>query len=84
LAEQLKTQKVQRYFKSETRAVAQPTLNIKQLKETEIFIPPMKQQLEFSERLEGVRKHLSLHAHAIQKMEVLNSSLQSQAFQGEL
>jgi type I restriction enzyme S subunit len=64
--------------------VAQPTLNIKQLKETEIFLPPMKQQLEFAERLGKLRQHLSSHALAMTKMEVLFSSLQSQAFRGKL
>jgi len=84
LAEQLKTHKIQRYFKSETRAVAQPTLNIKQLKETEIFLPPMKKQLEFAGRLEGVRNHLSLQARGMEKIEILFASLQNRAFRREL
>lgn len=84
LAEQLKTQKVQRYFKSETRAVAQPTLNIKQLKETEIFLPSMKQQLKFAERLEGLRDHISLHARGMEKVEIFFASLTNRAFRGEL
>ncbi len=82
LAEQLKTQRVQRYFQSETRAVAQPTLNIKQLKETEIFLPPMEKQIEFSERFEELRQHLSLHARGMEKTETLFASLQSRAYQG--
>src|SRR5262249_22349713 len=41
IAEYLKSPKTQAYFKSETRAVAQPTLNIKQLCETRLPVPPL-------------------------------------------
>jgi len=42
---------VQAYFTKETRTVAQPTLNIKQITETPIIVPPIKEQLVFSDRV---------------------------------
>ncbi len=40
IAEYLRSQFVQQYFHKETRTVSQPTLNIQQIKETPVLMPP--------------------------------------------
>lgn len=44
VAEYIRSDVVQRYFQKEVRLVAQPTLNIKQIRETEIVVPPARLQ----------------------------------------
>jgi type I restriction enzyme S subunit len=84
VAEQLRTQHVQNYFRSEVRVVAQPTLNIKQLIETPLFVPPKQMQDEFAERLSAVGSILRSQAAAATQASKLFASLQHHAFRGEL
>ncbi len=84
LASYLKTDFVQRYFTSELRTVSQPTLNIKQLSETEVVIPPIELQAEFAARVTAIElTRLSVVA-SVAGMDSLFASLQHRAFQGEL
>src|SRR5436853_209529 len=48
MAAYLKTDFVQRHFTTELRTVSQPTLNIKQLSETLVRLPPLDLQQEFA------------------------------------
>jgi len=84
VAEFLKLDRTQRYFRAETRAVAQPTLNIKQLSETPILLPPVTIQREFSSRVRKVAMYRSMLVSHLSKLDSLFASLQHRAFSGEL
>lgn len=84
IAEQLKTKGIQRYFQSETRLVAQPTLNIKQLKETPVLLPPLEKQAKFANVFARLEEEAELHSAYISSLNRLFSSLQHSAFRGEL
>ncbi|MBK9974267.1 MAG: restriction endonuclease subunit S [Planctomycetes bacterium] len=82
VADYLRTQRVQNYFINETRTVSQPTLNIKQIKQTPIYLPDrparkryVKTRLRITAALE--RCHL-----AAVDSEALFNSLMQRAFTG--
>ena len=82
LAEYLKADSCQRYFRSEIRVVAQPTLNIKQICETEIELPPRDQQDKFADvvsRTATIEAQLCSHATTL---ESLFRALSAEAFGG--
>jgi type I restriction enzyme, S subunit len=84
VAEYLKSPKIQAYFKSETRTVAQPTLNIKQLCETTLPLPPLSVQRAFTARVAEI-DILKTHCRAhYTKLGALFAALQQRAFRGEL
>ena len=84
VAEYLKTATPQEYFRGETRTVAQPTLNVKQLAATMVPLPPIAIQEEFVHRIDSVSR-MQGHARATQTLDhELFASLQSRAFRGEL
>jgi type I restriction enzyme, S subunit len=84
VAEQLRSQRVQNYFTKEVRLVAQPTLNIKQIRETEIILPPKELQVAFVERVREIERNKALHVAALAASEAMFASLQWSAFQGEI
>lgn len=84
VAEALKTRKVQAYFKAETRAVAQPTLNIKQLCETRLPVPALPVQRAFAARVAEIDKVKTHYRAHLVKLDALFASLQDRAFRGEL
>lgn len=84
VAEQLRSQKVQNYFTREVRLVAQPTLNIKQIRETEIILPPMRDQEVFAKRTAEVDRKKVEFAGALAASDRLFASLQSSVFKGDL
>ena len=84
LSSYLKTDYVQRYFKNELRTVSQPTLNIKQIGETLVVIPPHKQQFGFVERVEAVDRMKNAEIASLSELEDLFASLQHLAFRREL
>lgn len=74
----------QRYFQNELRTVSQPTLNIKQIRETRIMLPDQSAQREFVDvmrRTEALRDRCNASA---QQLSALMSSIQNRAFRGEL
>jgi type I restriction enzyme S subunit len=84
IEECLRSSFVQEYFRSQLRTVAQPTLNVKQLKATPIRLPPRKLQKHFA-RIQGQvhilrRKVRSSSVHD----DTLFHSLVQRAFRGEL
>ena len=84
IAEHLKTRSSQNYFRAETRTVAQPTLNIKQLKETPIMLPPLEKQKEFSHIAREVEKEKTSSSAYLESLNAFFSTLQNRAFRGEL
>ncbi|MCJ7584706.1 MAG: restriction endonuclease subunit S, partial [Anaerolineales bacterium] len=73
---------VQDFFQIETRTVSQPTLNITQIEETPILLPPLPQQEQFAT---VVRRVESLRARAWESArqgEGLFQSLLHEAFRG--
>ena len=84
LAAYLNTDFVQRYFSNELRTVSQPTLNIKQLSETSVLLPPIDLQNEFEERVTVVVQMKISERRSLAGLDALFTSLQHRAFRGEL
>lgn len=84
VAEYLKSVAVQNYFTRELRTVSQPTLNIKQICETKMVLPPLDLQKNFARRVEVVEELKRIHRRALGKLDTLFASLQHRAFRGEL
>jgi len=84
LAEYLKSDFVQRYFTNELRTVSQPTLNIKQLSETEVRLPPISHQHEFAIRVAAIEKLKDAYRSSLTEINSLLATLEDRAFQGEL
>lgn len=84
LAAYLNTDFAQHYFTSELRTVAQPTLNIKQLCETMVFLPPLPLQKTFAARIAAIETLKSTHRAHLTQLDALFASLQHRAFRGEL
>ena len=84
VAAYLQSDCVQRYFTNELRTVSQPTLNIKQLSETPIILPPLDLQFQFAQRVATIERLKASHNASLTKMDALFASLQHRAFQGEL
>ena len=84
VAAQLGTNAVQRYFTQELRTVSQPTLNIKQIAETQMLCPPLTMQREFASRLNAVRANRARLIESSELTEAMIRSIQHRAFRGEL
>jgi len=84
IASFLRTECAQRYFTNELRTVSQPTLNIKQLGETAVPLPPTHLQLEYASRIERVSEIRASQNLATSKLDALFASLQDRAFRGAL
>lgn len=84
LAALLATPRMQGYFTSETRTVAQPTLNIKQIESTDILLPPMQLQQKFAGIVDQIFATTTRFAGATGQNENLFNSLVQRAFRGEL
>lgn len=84
VAEHLRTASVQNYFRRELRTVSQPTLNIKQIAETMVMVPPKHLQNEFVQRVSAVKALRSAHLQAAENTTKLFAALQRKAFQGAI
>lgn len=84
VVEYLRSPPVQHYFTKELRTVAQPTLNIKQISETLIPLPPRSEMQDFLDKSNMVRNVMSATRIHLAKSTLLFSSLQSRAFSGQL
>jgi type I restriction enzyme, S subunit len=80
----LRTDAVQRYFIAELRTVSQPTLNIKQLSETIVMIPPPRLQATFGDRIRVLHPVQEQQGASLVLLDTLFASLQYRAFRGEL
>lgn len=83
MASYLRTEYVQDYFRSELRTVSQPTLNIKQITETPVILPPISLQREFANRVIALEKLRAAHYDSTAKLNTLFTTFQHRAFQGE-
>lgn len=83
-AEALKTASVQQYFTQELRTVSQPTLNIKQISEAMVPVPPLPLQGDFAQRVAAVERVKSAQRRSLAELDALFASLQHRAFRGEL
>ena len=84
VAECLKTEAIQNYFKKNTRTVSQPTLNVSFVKETEIILPSEEKILDFCQVVDKIELEKKLLQKALIFQENLFKSLQDQAFSGNL
>ncbi|MBR0884036.1 restriction endonuclease subunit S [Bradyrhizobium liaoningense] len=84
VADYLRSSVVQQYFTKELRTVSQPTLNIKQISETLIPMPPPSKLREFLERRDAVRSAVAFAQQSGTSLDFLFSSLQHRAFSGQL
>jgi type I restriction enzyme S subunit len=80
----LKTPFVQHYFQSQVRTVNQPTLNIKQINETPVYVPARSLQDNFANRAMKVLEIREMLVSTDGKIETLFSGIQHMAFRGEL
>lgn len=84
LSEYLRMEFVQRYFRSETRTVSQPTLNIKQILEVPVRLPPLSMQHDFATRAVAFGRARAAQITSKSRLDTLFASLQHRAFRGEL
>ncbi|MBM3552615.1 MAG: restriction endonuclease subunit S [Alphaproteobacteria bacterium] len=84
VANQLMTPELQNFFRQETRTVAQPTLNIRQIEETPIILPPLALQKEFAQRVGEIRELEAGQVASRQRLDDLFQSMLHRAFAGEL
>ena len=66
------------------RGVAQPTINLKELREFVVPLPPIELQREFARRVTAVEKLKTAHRASLAELDALFASLQHRAFRGEL
>jgi type I restriction enzyme S subunit len=82
LAFHLSQKSIQNYFVAETRTSSQPTLNIKQIEETKILVPPVKIQNQFNLISDDLLKQTEMVYNS--NSDNLFQTLLQKAFKGEL
>jgi type I restriction enzyme S subunit len=75
---------VQGYFERETRAVAQPTLNVGLIAKTPVALPPHELQVTFLKRYRIIQAHKERLLESLAAHDCLAVSLSQRAFAGEL
>jgi len=75
---------IQGYFQQETRAVAQPTLNVGLIGKTPIVLPPIELQKQFLAKFERIALFKKKMNEELMIGSKLFGSLSQQAFAGEL
>ncbi len=73
---------VQDFFQRETRTVSQPTLNIAQIEETPVLLPPLSLQEEFAGVVARVEQMRARQAESERQVENLFESLLAESFGG--
>ncbi len=84
ILQQIRSPAIQHFFRGERRIVGQPTLNIKQIKEAPILLPPPELRDQFANFY-----RLAVNGHTDKRrsealIEGLFSAIQQRAFRGEL
>jgi hypothetical protein len=84
----LRSQGAQEYFHSVTRTLAQPTLNVGQLEQTRIPVPPLAEQRRIVAELDALQAAVDalkrLQAETAAELDALLPSILDRAFNGEL
>ncbi|MDH4654093.1 restriction endonuclease subunit S [Pseudomonas sp. BN606] len=75
---------VQGYFERETRAVAQPTLNVGLIAKTPVALPPHELQIAFLDSYKAIQSYKSRLLNDLDVQEKLAGSLSQKAFSGQL
>lgn len=84
LAWQLVTSAAQAGFGKASRTVAQATLNIRQIEEASVLIPPLPLQKEFAQRATEIREIEAEQTASRRRLDDLFQSTLHRAFNGEL
>ena len=71
-------------LKNLARTIAQPTLNIGQIEELKIIVPPIELQTRFAQIVEKTEALKTQYQQSLQELENLYGSLSQRAFKGEL
>jgi len=66
------------------RGVAQKTLNLRELKSFNIFLPPLREQHRFATIVKSIEQQKSRQRTHLAELDTLFASLQQRAFNGEL
>lgn len=80
----LKSEVVKIQIESKVRGVAQKTLNLNDLKEIKIWLPPIQLQTKYSILQDNLNLQKERLINVQQKSNILSKSLLQQAFRGEL
>jgi type I restriction enzyme S subunit len=84
LVHYLAARRAQHFWLNETRTVSQPTLNILQIEQTPVIMPPLPLQQKFAALVERVERLRAVQREALRQAEHLFASLLHRAFSGEL
>lgn len=84
LAAMLSSPLVKRQADRVARGAAQPTVNLADIKEFDVIIPPYEKQLEFVRRIDAIRDTRLKVTSALQAQAMLFEGLRAQAFSGQL
>jgi type I restriction enzyme S subunit len=84
ILEQIRTPAIQHFFRGERRIVGQPTLNIKQIKEAPILLPPSDLRDQFATFYQLTVNGHSDKLKSETLIDALFSTIQQRAFRGEL
>lgn len=84
LASMLQSPGVRRQVDKAARGVAQKTVNLADLKDLIIFLPPLSLQQGFARRVEAIEQLKTTHRQSLAHLDALFASLQHRAFRGEL
>ncbi|MFZ4397089.1 MAG: restriction endonuclease subunit S [Kiritimatiellia bacterium] len=80
LVQYLATARVHQYWTDETRTVSQPTLNILQIEETPVLLPPLPLQQRFADLVRGHERLRAAQRESLRQAEHLFQSLLHRAF----
>jgi type I restriction enzyme S subunit len=79
---------VQEYFSTATRTLAQPTLNVGQLEQTRIPVPPLAEQRRIVAELDALHADVDalkeLQRQTGEELDALLPAILDRAFKGEL
>lgn len=84
LAAQLRSNDVLRQARSNARGIAQPTLNLGDIKRFRVAVPPLPLQREFAAKVDAIHAERARVARALEADDELFAALQHRAFRGEL
>jgi type I restriction enzyme S subunit len=73
-----------RILESAKDAVNQSSINQRDVRELPVFLPPVRRQCDFEERLEQIRGNQQTHRTHLATLDELFTSLQHRAFSGIL
>jgi type I restriction enzyme S subunit len=73
-----------RQFNASLKGIGVPNLHLKEIRRTQIPVPPMELQLEFARRVTAVEALKAAQRASLAELDALFATLQHRAFRGEL